>query len=55
MADYNYPSPSEIARIEREAEQMRAEAIRDGFAAMVRAISGGFRRLGNVFATRKHA
>ena len=40
------PNYDEFHRIELEARRMRAEAVRDMFAALVRAVSGLFAHKG---------
>lgn len=39
-------NPTDLHRIEIEARRMRAEAVRDMFAALVRAVSGLFAHRG---------
>lgn len=47
--DYKELSPEEIARFTREAEEMRAHAMRDMLAAMFRGIGHAVVRAGHGF------
>lgn len=47
--DYKELSPEEIARFTREAEEMRAQAMRDMFVAMFRSIGHAVVRAGHGF------